>query len=252
MHFTNGFCMDSLHLATAMLSVPSQFLQSWTVCCDCPSIKKKKLVGQRVVGMLAKHPLRHVSDEAFRIRQGGKGVGKRPRRTAGGPTCLADGQGQVVMRKVPVQRNASACWAVKKLTPYTFLSNIFVAAFHPLDQPTSNLISTAKCIQMLYTILSWVFSGLTDAPVFFECFSWSTPKIEVQAAQCRDLVVQKVHLRTSQVGHGNPFGARAKKWIDVDGEVVQQRQDILVPQLLLAAAPGDISVLQTRKEKCSI
>ena len=95
---------------------------------------------------------------------------------------------------------------------------------------------------MLYTIWSWVFSGLTDAPVFFECFPWSPPKIEVQAAQCGDLVVQKVHLRTSQVGHGNPFGARAKKRINVDGEVVQQRQDILIPQLLLAAAPRNISV----------
>ena len=203
MHFTNGFCMDSLHLATAMLSVPSQFLQSWTVCCDCPSIKKKKryfLVGQRVVGMLAKHPLRHVSDEAFRIRQGGKGVGKRPRRTAGGPTCLADGQGQVVMRKVPVQRNASACWAVKKLTPYTFLSNICVAAFHPLDQPTSNLISTAKCIQMLYTILSWVFSGLTDAPVFFLSASLGLhQRLKSKLRNAEIWSFKKVHLRTSQV-----------------------------------------------------
>lgn len=48
--------------------------------------------------------------------------------------------------------------------------------------------------------------------------------------QCWDLVVQKVHLRTSQIWHGNPFGARTKEWIDVDGEIVQQRQNILVPE----------------------
>ena len=83
---------------------------SISILAELDSLLKKIccLVGQRVVGMLAKHPLCHVSDEAFRIGQGGKGVGKRPRRTAGGPTCLADGQGQVVMRKIPVQRNASA------------------------------------------------------------------------------------------------------------------------------------------------
>lgn len=108
----------------------------WPACC--------------VVGMLAKHPLCHVSDKAFRIGQGGKGVGKGPRRTAGGPTCLTDGQGQVVMRKVPIQRNTLAGYNGGKktwqhigqslLSRYTFLCNIFVAtAFHPLDQPTTSL-----------------------------------------------------------------------------------------------------------------
>lgn len=50
-----------------------------------------------------------------------------------------------------------------------------------------------------------------------------------QATQSGDLVVQKVHLGASQVRHRHPFGSRTKERVDIDGKVVQEREDMFVP-----------------------